>query len=248
MSPSAVVIGASTLLDALQSNAGVGEALAFPDTQPLQALQAITEHRPSLVVLERLFAATSRGAALINRIKSDPSLEQTEIRVLSHTGDYARVITRPAGRVPEVTAPPSAVVGKSDARSAAVVDVATVAPAANPAPAGEPQRSLDWRGTRRAPRMRVRDGVEVQIDGDAAVLVDVSLIGAQVLSSASLRPNQRVRVALLQEEKPIRFRASVAWAKFELPKSGGAPRYRAGLEFVDADEKAVASYCERVKL
>jgi hypothetical protein len=237
MSESAVVIGASDLLDALQTSAGVGSALAFPDTQPLQALQAITEKRPSLVVLERLFAATSRGAALINRIKTDPSLSQTEIRVLSHTGDYSRIITRPAAR--EAAAP----AGKADKAAA----VAAVAPAVNQAPAAEAPRPLDWHGTRRAPRVRVRAGVEMQIDGDAAVLVDISLIGAQVLSSASLRPNQRVRIMLPQDEGPIRFRASVAWAKFELPKSGGAPKYRAGLEFVDADEAAITRYCERVK-
>jgi hypothetical protein len=245
MSESAVVIGASELLDALQSSAGVGGALAFPDTQPLQALQAITERRPSLVVLERLFAATSRGAALINRIKSDPSLAQTEIRVLSHTGDYARVIARPAARTPEATAP--AAVGKSDHASAAAANAAAVASAVNQAPSGE-ARPLDWHGTRRAPRVRVRDGVEMQIDGDAAVLIDISLIGAQVLSSASLRPNQRVRIVLPQDDGPIRFRASVAWAKFELPKTGGAPRYRAGLEFVDADEASITRYCDRVKL
>ncbi len=245
MSESAVVIGASELLDALRSSAGVGGALAFPDTQPLQALQAITERRPSLVVLERLFAATSRGAALINRIKSDPSLAQTEIRVLSHTGDYARVIARPAARMPEATAP--AAVGKSDHASAAAGNAAAVASAVNQAPSGE-ARPLDWHGTRRAPRVRVRAGVEMQIDGDAAVLIDISLIGAQVLSSASLRPNQRVRIALPQDDGPIRFRASVAWAKFELPKTGGAPRYRAGLEFVDADEASITRYCDRVKV
>jgi hypothetical protein len=238
MSESAVFIGASDLLDALQTSAGVGGALAFPDTQPLQALQAITEKRPSLVVLERLFAATSRGAALINRIKSDPSLSQTEIRVLSHTGDYSRVITRPAA-----AAPPE---GKT-AAPASAGKAAAVASAVNPAPAADAARPLDWHGTRRAPRVRVRDGVEMQIDGDAAVLVDLSAIGAQVLSTASLRPNQRVRIVLQQDDGPIRFRASVAWAKFELPKSGGAPKYRAGLEFVDADEATIIRYCERVK-
>jgi hypothetical protein len=244
MPSSAVVIGASDLLDALKASAGVTDALAFPDSQPLQALQAISEHRPVLVVLERLFAATSRGAALINRIKNDPSLDQTEIRVLSHTGDYTRVIARPASPAPAPqAAPASASGGKSDVTSA----VATVAPAGNPAPATEQVQPVDWRGTRRAPRLRARAGVEVQIDGDAAALIDVSVIGAQVLSGASLRPNQRVRVALLQDEGPIRFRASVAWAKFELPKSGGAPKYRAGLEFIDADEAAVAVYCERVR-
>ena len=47
-------------------------------------------------MLERLFAATPRGAALINRIKTDPQVSQAEIRVMSHTGDYTRVVSRGA--------------------------------------------------------------------------------------------------------------------------------------------------------
>jgi hypothetical protein len=235
MPSSAVIIGASDMLDALRARAGVNDADVFPDTQPLQALQAITEFRPPLVVLERLFAATSRGAALINRIKSDPGLEGTEIRVLSHTGDYTRVIARPAP--PQRTpGPPWADV--NEAASAAAVDIATPAPLAQP---------LDWRGTRRAPRYRAQTGVEVHVDGTPAELIDVSVLGAQVLSTNSLRPNQRVRLSLMQEQGPIRVAAAVAWAKFELPRAGGAPQYRAGLEFADADERALNGYCDKVK-
>jgi hypothetical protein len=36
------------------------------------------------VALERVFAATPRGAALINRISADPTLRQLEIRFVSH--------------------------------------------------------------------------------------------------------------------------------------------------------------------
>lgn len=226
----------------------MSEALAFADSQPLQALQAISEGRPPLVVLERLFAATSRGAALINRIKSDPSLGQTEIRVMSHTGDYSRVISRPSAATPAPPAPgkPAVVTTGDGTSAAAIADVVVAPPAAGP-PAAEPARPIDWRGTRRAPRHRARSGVEVQVDGNTAVLIDISQIGAQVLSTTSLRPNQRVRVTLLQDEGPIRCRASVAWAKFELPKSGGAPQYRAGVEFLEADQAAVDAYCARVK-
>ena len=61
----AVVIAATNLMPALQERlAGEGELLTFADTEPIQALQAILEQRPSLIVLERLFAATPRGAAL----------------------------------------------------------------------------------------------------------------------------------------------------------------------------------------
>jgi hypothetical protein len=37
----------------------------------------------------------------------------------------------------------------------------------------------------------------------------------------------------------------VAWASFELAKTG--PRYRAGLEFFDAEADAVQKFCEAKK-
>jgi hypothetical protein len=46
------------------------------------------------MALERLFAMTARGAALINRVKADPSLQDVEIRVLAHDSDYTRVVPR----------------------------------------------------------------------------------------------------------------------------------------------------------
>ena len=70
-----LVIAAENLMPALRERVDVeGDCLEFADTEPIQALQAIIEHRPRVIVLERLFAATPRGAALINRIKSDPQL------------------------------------------------------------------------------------------------------------------------------------------------------------------------------
>ena len=93
----AVVIAASNLMPAVCGRlAEEGELLTFADTEPLQALQAILEHRPRLIVLERLFAATPRGAALINRIRTDPEIGSAEVRVMSHTGDYMRQVSRSA--------------------------------------------------------------------------------------------------------------------------------------------------------
>src|SRR5215204_6921433 len=106
MSAPAVVIAASNLMPSLRERlADDGELVVFPDTEPIQALQAILEHRPSLIVLERLFAATPRGAALINRIKNDPQLGHAEVRVMSHSGDYRRVVSKPSGAPPP--APPA---------------------------------------------------------------------------------------------------------------------------------------------
>src|SRR5436309_11639818 len=97
MPAAALIIAAQNLMPALRERIETeGEVLAFADTEPIQALQAILEQRPSLIVLERLFAATPRGAALINRIKTDPHLANAEVRVMSHTGDYSRQVSKPA--------------------------------------------------------------------------------------------------------------------------------------------------------
>ena len=234
MSAAALVIAAENLMPALRERVKVeGDVITFPDTEPIQALQAILEQRPDLVVLERLFAATPRGAALVNRIKSDPQLAHAEVRVMSHTGDYTRQVVRPS--VPKT---PAASAGGATA-SAPQADAAPVATAEAPRP-------LDWQGTRRAPRFRIRPGVELQLDGNPAAVVDLSVVGAQVVSPTVLRPNQKVRIALPNDDFLLRFRGAVAWAKFELPRSPESqPQYRAGVEFTDGDAAAIDSVINR---
>ena len=242
MSAPAVVIAASNLMPSLRERlADDGELVVFPDTEPIQALQAILEHRPSLIVLERLFAATPRGAALINRIKNDPQLGHAEVRVMSHSGDYRRVVSKPSGPPPQSDAPAAESGSPSDGTAVAETPVAA-AVAAEP-----PPRPLDWHGTRRAPRHRIRQGVEIQLDGNPAQVVDLSQVGAQVVSQTILRPNQKVRVSVPNDDFVMRFRGSIAWAKFELPDPTAPPRYRAGIEFADADARAVDAYCQKNK-
>jgi len=230
----AVVIAATNLMPALQERlASEGELLTFADTEPIQALQAILEQRPSLIVLERLFAATPRGAALINRIKTDPQLANAEVRVMSHTGDYTRQVAKPS-KV-EVPAEPG---GNAEATATSVVV----------APPEAATRPLDWHGTRRAARYKVRAGVEIQVDGNPASVVDLSVVGVQVLSATILRPNQKVRISIPNEEFVMRFRGAIAWAKFELPKPNDPPRYRAGVDFADADAAALDEFCLKIKI
>ena len=230
----AVVIAATNLMPSLQERlADEGELLAFADTEPIQALQAILEQRPSLIVLERLFAATPRGAALINRIKTDPQLGNAEVRVMSHTGDYSRQVAKPSK--PDGPASGGSSPGEfSGGTAVAVPEAAT--------------RPLDWQGTRRAPRYRVRPGVEIQVDGNPASIVDLSLVGVQVLSSTILRPNQKVRLSIPNDDFVMRFRGAIAWAKFELPKPNDPPRYRAGVDFSDADAAALEDFCAKIKI
>jgi PilZ domain len=215
-----VVIGAQNRLDELRKHAASrGEVLVFADTDALNALDAITKRRPQVITLERLFAATSRGAALINRIKADPGLSASEIRVMSHDGEYSRVSPRRA------------------AQPGAAVEVSP--------PDARPAQQLDWRGTRRASRYKMAAGTDAQVDGAPAKLIDLSRIGAQVVAQTALKPNQRVRITLLDDAGVIRFNAAVAWAAFEMPK--GVTRYRAGVEFTDANADAVEAFALRHK-
>ena len=78
-------------LSGLKDRDELNDALAFPDCDALQALDVITLQRPEVVALERLFAATTRGAALISRIKADPTLTACEIRIVSHDSDDSRL-------------------------------------------------------------------------------------------------------------------------------------------------------------
>jgi hypothetical protein len=229
-----VLIAAADVLPLLvqRIDADGRELLTFTDVDALRALDTIVTRRPSLVVLERLFAATPRGAALIKRIKADPSLTTSEIRVVSHDGDYSRV-SRPAAPPAHAAAEPVAPIPASPA---AVFPTLTRTANAH-------REVLDHSGTRRAARFTIAGDVYALVDGNQARLIDLSTLGAQVASVTILKPNQRVRVVLIDEGATIRLNAAVAWALFELP-AGGA-RYRAGLEFVDPDAAAIDSFCAR---
>lgn len=206
-----VMIGPPKRLDGLRERAGVdGEVLIFEDTATLEALKVIADRRPSLVVLERFFAATPRGAALINRIKQDPRLAGAEIRVIAHDSDHSRTISRE----------PPADGGPSPDRPV-----------------------LDYSGTRRAKRFKIRQGAELFVDGHRASIIDMSRIGAQVTLARPLRPYQRVRIVLGADADTYRCTAAVAWSRYELPRGKAGGHYRVGLELNNPDVERVEAFC-----
>ena len=203
-----VAIAAADRLSQMLERIGAidGELLAFTDVDALTALETIVKRRPQMVALERLFAASPRGAALINRIKADKKLNASEIRVFAHDSDVVRVVPRPE------TAPVQA---------------------------------LD-QGTRRAPRVKVDASASIVVDGTASVLVDLSTVGAQVITTSALKVNQQVALALVDREANIGFNGKVAWTSFEIAPNTG-PRFRAGIEFIDANAADVDAYGRRHK-
>jgi hypothetical protein len=210
--PLVVVIAGSQRLTAVCDRLHGAEVLAFVDRDVLDALATISTKRPSRVVLERQFASSSRGAALVNRIKADPALASVVVEVLN-----ADVGDRPPEPLP-TAAPPAA---------------GTRAP-------------LDRRGTRRALRRRMREGVDIIVDGHATRLIDLSTEGAQVTTTLVLKPNQRVRVSLVDESGAQRLGALIVWATYELPRPGRpGPLYRAGLSFSHGDAAAIDAFAQR---
>jgi len=223
----AVLIAAPDLLPALKARLAEEsrELLAFTDAEALRALEVITTRRPPLVLLERKFGSSPRGTALINRIKADPSLIDTTIRILGPDGQEEALGTPPSPA-------PRKSKGTSDAKAA-------------PGPAEpQPAPSLDYRGTRRAARFRLTSPKDVLVDGSRGTLIDLSTLGAQLITATVLKPNQKVRVSLTDEDRPIRCSATVVWASFEIPK-GSTPQYRAGLDFIEPDTGALDAFIRR---
>ena len=222
--PPTVLIATTEHLGSFKEREELGDAIMFADTEALKALDVITRQHPDIVLLDRVFADTTRGVALINRIKADPSLGACEIRIVEDDRRYSQV---PSPRV-ETTA------GASMDHMAPIV----IEELPTPAP-------LDQVGTRKAPRFKISNGVDVEIDGNPATLVDLSVSGAQVVSPTILKPNQRVRFIMSSNKPPLRIKAEVAWAAFEIPK--GFSRYRAGIQLFGTDVAAMMRFIDRNK-
>jgi hypothetical protein len=217
-----VVIAAPERLEAMRAGITADEVLTFADADVLRALDAIVGRHPARVVLERQFAGSSRGLALVNRLHADTSLQPLDVQVVAVDVD------RGAAASARAPAPPP--------------------PRRSPSPpsahAGAPP--LDTRGTRRTPRTVMAAGVHIVIDGSAVRLIDLSRLGAQVVSTGALKPGQRLRVTLVDAAGAVRCTAQVVWARFELPATAQVgPHYRAGLEFVEASGEAVEAFAAR---
>ena len=106
----------------------------------------------------------------------------------------------------------------------------------------ETSRPLDRAGTRQAARHAMNRRA-VAVNGESGQLIDLSVSGAQVQSTMRLRPQKAVRLVLPDATGDIRLQGTVAWV-IAVP-GGGAMQYRAGVEFVNPDQKMLAAFCKR---
>jgi hypothetical protein len=214
-----VLIAAPAHLGALKERSEFKDALAFADTDALQAFAAIARQRADIVVIDAGFAATSRGSALIARIKADPLLGDCDVRVLTHDD-------MPPSETPVASAP--------------AVDLSSQTAAPDPV---RPSDATPFTSSDATPSAML-EGAELLVDGITATLIDLSVSGAQVVSTTILKPHQRVRLTL-PGSPPIQVNGEISWAMFEMPATG--PRYRAGVAFFSPDTARLAAFIDANK-
>jgi chromosome segregation ATPase len=98
---------------------------------------------------------------------------------------------------------------------------------------------------RKATRYSFSTTIEVHVDGDAGVLVDLSVGGAQVLCRRELELNRVATVSLLSDEIPVSCQGEIIWCRPEPVSEGRPPMWRAGISFTEADEAAVEAFIIR---
>lgn len=189
------------------------------------AMESIKNFQPKLVAVDASFAQTLTGAAFIERVEK-LAIADGEIRLIARIeGAWVTTSRGPTTGVVVSSAPgvvdaPSLVAPVTAARLAAV-------------------------STRRAPRFLVRNPLDVVVENGSASLIDISILGAQVVSGPVLRPNQKIRIALPDTRDLLHVMAHVAWSTFEKPKLVSEAHYRAGIEFSGAAQEALEDYRRR---
>jgi hypothetical protein len=219
-----IVIADVTRMASIRSGLPLsGRVVQFTNFNLAPALEAIRTDEPKVVAIDALLVQTQQGLKFIRHVES-----------LAASGFAVRLITQGNGKwrttvhdVPAASDPPP--MG------------ATQAGPARPAVAAAP---LVGTNTRRAPRFPMVDARNAAVEGGEASLVNISVLGAQLVSQPVLRPGQTVKIALPDEDEMLRLTAHVAWSTFQQTKQG-APVYRAGIAFTDAAQEILDDYCRR---
>jgi hypothetical protein len=98
---------------------------------------------------------------------------------------------------------------------------------------------------RRFERYSFPSKIEARFDEYDAQLVDLSVGGAQILSAIAFELFREAPIALVSDEIPVACRAKVMWTRADPQSQGKTLRYRAGVQFIDADPAAVEAFIIR---
>jgi len=119
------------------------------------------------------------------------------------------------------------------------------AAAAKAAAARPAEGELAGLNTRRAPRYLVVEPADAAVDGTTINIVDVSVLGAQVISELVMRPRQRVKITIQEGDAGIRVAGRVAWSVYEKLRDHPLPRYRVGMEFDDGTKQELEEFLKK---
>ena len=219
-----IVIADVTRMAAIRSGLPLsGRVVQFTNFDLSSALEAIKRDEPRVVAIDALLVETQQGAGLIKRVES-LAKAGCAIRLIVR-GNRAWTTTEHGAQSPTDEAP-MGLASATPGRSAVVAAAKTGA------------------NTRRAPRFPMLDSLNAAVEGGQASLVNISVLGAQVVSQPVLRPGQTVKIALPDQDDMLRLTAHVAWSTFQQSKQGTMV-YRAGVAFTDAAQEAIDDYCRR---
>jgi PilZ domain-containing protein len=98
---------------------------------------------------------------------------------------------------------------------------------------------------KQATRYNFKPATKVKIDNQPAVLVDLSVTGAQVVCAQAPEVGRIVTFTLMGDETPSFCQGRFLWARREQLAKGKPFRFRAGLVFTDADEAAIMDFIEK---
>lgn len=205
-----------------------GRVIRFTDNKLAAAFESIQLNHPRLVAIEAPLAQTPQGQAFVERVEKLGVRGSTIQLIIQTNGRWA---TTPYGGQPEAAAGGA---NASANRKAAVVSA--------PATISVPAKGAN---TRRAHRFKVLDSLNAVVENRQANLVNISILGAQVVSQPALRPNDNVKILLPDDSQTVRVTAHVAWSTFEQARMGTDTYYRAGMEFTDAAKEILEDYCRR---
>jgi hypothetical protein len=219
----AIVIADATRLKIIRERLRLpGQAMHFSATNLVAAIDHIRSYQPNLIAVDALYAQTPAGIASMERIER-AATSGAEIRLITAlNGQWVTVARKP---VPSVDGSDPGVITVSRP----VLAIAPVVPL----------------NTRRAPRFLLRDSLSAIVENGSARLVDISALGAQVVSQPALRPNQTIKLALPDTTETLRVTAHVAWSMFEKPQTVIEPYYRAGIQFTNYAQQALEDYRRR---
>ncbi|HEY1912778.1 MAG TPA: PilZ domain-containing protein [Vicinamibacterales bacterium] len=220
----AIVVADATRLKIIRERLRLpGQAMHFSATNLVSAIDHIRSYQPNLIAVDALYAQTPAGIAAMERIER-AATSGAEIRLITAlNGQWVTVARKPTASI-------------IDGSAASVITVSRPAlPAAPVIPVN----------TRRAPRFLLRDTLSAIVENGSARLVDISALGAQVVSQPALRPNQTIKLALPDTNETLRVTAHVAWSMFEKPQTVIEPYYRAGIQFTNYAQQALEDYRRR---